>query len=678
MRFKDIKVGKKLTGGFLLVALIVILVGVIGLVSIKRISDAADTIKDVEVPMADSSMEVTIALITGQDLMGEYLLTKDRGELDKIRSEFEKANEDFDEYISYVEKNGSGDIVNLAREAQKYHADFEQEAGALMEVHARRIAAEEKAAELMRLFDADAESLAGDLAAYEAALTKNNRIDEKVDASMESKSIMYAAKGIAEEYMGLASIEETKPLRENFASYTREFDGLENLLPKEVIALHDQFVKNAVSMFDAKDRALRSDAESLVSMEKLDGFSERTGSTTERVEETSGRQMEGAMIAADTAESAANKMIIAFSIIGFAVAFLLGVFFARSITVPLRRVVDFAGDISRGDLTSRVDIEQKDEVGDLVEALRSMAKKLRDIVSEVKSGSNSVSSGSHELSATSEELSQGATEQASSIEEISSSMEEMAANIRQNTDNATQTEKMAAKSAQDAEQGGRQVTETVNAMKQIAEKISIVEEIARQTNLLALNAAIEAARAGEAGKGFAVVAAEVRKLAERSQSAANEISEVSGSSVEIAEQAGSMLEKMVPDIKKTADLVQEIAAASREQDAGAEQVNQAVQQLDQVIQQNASASEEMASTAEELSSQAEQLQMNIAFFQVGEEDRKPAHDRRQTAPRLEAGGQGTLHSTQGKKGQEKDQSPGIQLDMNKGGDNLDDEFEKYE
>ncbi|WP_235264124.1 methyl-accepting chemotaxis protein, partial [Geoalkalibacter ferrihydriticus] len=206
--------------------------------------------------------------------------------------------------------------------------------------------------------------------------------------------------------------------------------------------------------------------------------------------------------------------------------------------------------------------------------------------------------------------------QAAAAEEASSSMEQMAANIRQNADNAMQTEKIAAKSAQDARQGGEAVGKTVTAMKQIADKISIVEEIARQTNLLALNAAIEAARAGEHGKGFAVVAAEVRKLAERSQTAAAEISDLSGSSVEIAEQAGKMLTQMVPDIQKTAELVQEIAAASKEQDAGAEQVNKAIQQLDQVIQQNASASEEMASTSEELSSQAEQLQQAIAYFKV--------------------------------------------------------------
>ena len=232
-------------------------------------------------------------------------------------------------------------------------------------------------------------------------------------------------------------------------------------------------------------------------------------------------------------------------------------------------------------------------------------------LNEVNTAAEYVASASQQLSATSEELSQGATEQAGSVEEASSSMEEMAANIRQNADNASQTEKIALKSSTDAEQGGQAVEKTVTAMKEIAQKISIIEEIARQTDLLALNAAIEAARAGEHGKGFAVVASEVRKLAERSQLAAGEISKLSSTSVDIAMKAGEMLTQIVPDIKKTAELVQEISVASNEQNAGADQINKALQQLESVVQQNAGGSEEMASTAEELSAQAEALKETI-------------------------------------------------------------------
>jgi methyl-accepting chemotaxis protein len=279
-----------------------------------------------------------------------------------------------------------------------------------------------------------------------------------------------------------------------------------------------------------------------------------------------------------------------------------------------RKIAQAAKQVAEGNLT--VEIKERSPQDELMISLHAMVEKLGHVVTEVKAAADNVASGSLQLSTSSEEMSQGASEQAAAAQQVSSSMEEMSSNIRQNSDNAIQTEKIASKSAKDALEGGKAVTQTVSAMKEIAGKISIIEEIARQTNLLALNAAIEAARAGEHGKGFAVVASEVRKLAERSQKAAAEISALSSTSVGIAEQAGEMLTRMVPDIQKTAELVQEISAACREQDTGAEQINKAIQQLDQVIQQNASASEEMSSTAEELSSQAEQLQETIGFFVV--------------------------------------------------------------
>ncbi|WP_281184263.1 cache domain-containing protein [Trichlorobacter lovleyi] len=273
-----------------------------------------------------------------------------------------------------------------------------------------------------------------------------------------------------------------------------------------------------------------------------------------------------------------------------------------------------AKQVAQGNLM--VELKKRSENDDLMESLANMVEKLKEIVREVQAAADGVATGGQQLSATAQSLSQGATEQAASAEEISSSMEEMSSSIKQNADNASQTEKISNKSATDAREGGKAVNETVAAMKEIATKISIIEEIARQTNLLALNAAIEAARAGEHGKGFAVVASEVRKLAERSQTAAGEISELSGRSVQVAEAAGQMLTAILPDIQRTAELVQEISASSKEQDAGADQINRAIQQLDQVIQQNASAAEEMASTTEELAGQAEQLKTTIAFFSL--------------------------------------------------------------
>jgi len=294
----------------------------------------------------------------------------------------------------------------------------------------------------------------------------------------------------------------------------------------------------------------------------------------------------------------------------------------------MNEITAAASEIAGGNLT--VEIHERSQKDKLMQALSSMVSGLVQTVSDIRNIAGEVATASQSISTASVEVSNGASVQAAAAEEASSSMEEMSSNIKQNADNAQQTNKIATKSAKDAEESGKSVMEAVAAMKEIASKISIIEEIARQTNLLALNAAIEAARAGEHGKGFAVVAAEVRKLAERSQKAAGEINQLSGSTVKASETAGEMLARLVPDIQRTAELVQEITAASQEQDVGAEQINKALQQLEHVIQQNASASEEMASTTEELSAQSEQMVSALGFFRTGE-------SRRAFTPQASAG-----------------------------------------
>jgi methyl-accepting chemotaxis protein len=275
------------------------------------------------------------------------------------------------------------------------------------------------------------------------------------------------------------------------------------------------------------------------------------------------------------------------------------------------------GRVAQGDIAVEVRAVGGDELALLHRSLGDTVERLRSVVGGVQAASDSILSASQMMASSTVQMSQGASEQASAAEEASSSIEEMASAIRQNADNAGQTEKIAADTAQAAREGGKVVSETVAAMKSIAERISIIDELAYQTNLLALNASIEAARAGEHGRGFAVVGAEVRKLAERSQGAAKEIGELSSRSVQLAERAGALLERIVPDIQRTALLVAEITAASRQQSSGTQQLSGAIQQLDRVAQQNAASAEELSATAEELSSQAQALQDSVAFFRTG-------------------------------------------------------------
>ncbi|MCK9388988.1 MAG: methyl-accepting chemotaxis protein [Sulfuritalea sp.] len=316
-----------------------------------------------------------------------------------------------------------------------------------------------------------------------------------------------------------------------------------------------------------------------------------------------------------------ERMILMLGLAALVLTVMFALWVTRSITKPIGQALVVTQRLAEGDLTVKIEDVSKDEIGQMLGAQKGLIEKLSQIIGEVKGASDALANAAGQVSQTAQSLSQASSEQAASVEETTASIEQMTASITQNTENAKVTDNMATKSSGEATQGGTAVKETVEAMKSIAGKIGIIDDIAYQTNLLALNAAIEAARAGEHGKGFAVVAAEVRKLAERSQVAAQEIGQLAGSSVKMAEQAGKLLDEMVPSIKKTSDLVQEIAAASQEQSAGVGQINGAMGQLNKATQQNASASEELAATSEEMGGQAAQLQELMEFFKIEEQAR---------------------------------------------------------
>jgi methyl-accepting chemotaxis protein len=372
----------------------------------------------------------------------------------------------------------------------------------------------------------------------------------------------------------------------------------------------------------------------------------------------------------DTLYADTRAITYSITFIGILLAGMVAFFITKSIVGELggepAEIKLIAEQIASGNLTLKFDSKRK-RAG-IYGAIVQLSDQLRSIISKIMEGAEGVTSASLQMSSTSQQMSQGSQEQAASAEEISSSMEQMVSNIQQNTDNAQQTEKIAIKAAADIKEGNTAVTQAVDSLKKIAEKIGIIGEIARQTNLLALNAAVEAARAGEHGKGFAVVAAEVRKLAERSQLAAEEINSLSSSSVTIADKSGRLLEQIVPNIQNTAKLVQEIAASSAEQNSGATQINNAIQQFNSVIQQNAAGAEEIASSSEELSAQAESLKDSVSFFKVDEQHEnsisrtKKVHSMHRTAVKT------SVVRSNGRKN-------GIALDL--GNDVKDADFEKY-
>ncbi len=623
---KNLSLGMKIGGGFGILILIAMLLGGVAIWNMQRVGNIAEGLETEIAPQA----EITSLLERGQtramyDMRGynlnadEKLFSDAMKRMDELQGNVAKAKE-------LAAKHPT--LHELAAAMPKVEAKVTEYRGLMQETKRQEdlLAAERKnmieaATGFMdnsnKFLDDQTKALDGVLSAGKPDMKQVRERTDKVKWINEvievGNSIRIAnfrgqaTKDMSGVVEAMKKFEDVDKNIEKIRTVTRNEANLKQLdLIKASGAGYKKALEGMIAVFEAQSILGKKRRD--VGMESLALVQEVAA---KGVKDTS----DGSAQAASALSAASTIMIT-----GLVIALLLGVIVAFFLTVgitrPVMQGVDFAKRMAEGDFTTQLDINQKDEIGVLAAALNDMVVRLRQVVADVRGATENVASGSEELSASSETLSQGATEQAAAIEEVSSSMEQMASNIKQNADNAQQTEKIALQASKDAQEGGVAVNKAVGAMKNIAEKIGIIEEIARQTNLLALNAAIEAARAGEHGKGFAVVAAEVRKLAERSGNAAGEISELSSSTVSVSEKAGEMLMKLVPDIQRTAELVQEIAAASNEQNAGADQINKAIQQLDQVIQQNASASEEMASTSEELSSQAQQLQQTMGFFRV--------------------------------------------------------------
>ncbi len=671
--FKNLKLGAKLNGAFIAVALLTLLLGGLAVFNMLKVKAASNVLALENVPAVAAANEVERDTLDTMFEVRGYAYTEEAQFLEKGRAELAALKKSIQVAAAHAEKFQLKVLGANSKLAQEKTAAYESLLNETVKAtdamdkdkHAMNAGADtfvKTSGELIagqnRKLDAETTALIGEKITEEAFRERLKKIRLLADIQQLGDAIRIGAwKSIAQRDPAL--YKETLKL---FGDLAEKFAEVKTLLHIEVdireldeCAAAAQTYRTAMEGFLANwfAREELNKNRNVVAAEVLKAAQDTAKFNMETTENAAGS-------AARSLATSSNVVIVG-CIVCVGLALALGIAMTRMITGPVRRLVTGLGRIAVGDLSVRVPVASQDEIGELSAAtnnmadaldakaklalqigdgdlrhevtlasdkdtlglaLQKMVTNLREVVANVRGAAENVAAGSEEMTATAQTLSTGSSEQAASVEEVSASMEESAASIQQNTENARQTEKIAGKAALDATEAGQSVVKTVQAMKDIAQKISIIEEIARQTDLLALNAAIEAARAGEHGKGFAVVASEVRKLAERSQTAAGEISKLSGSSVEIAESAGVMLGKLVPDIRKTADLVKEIAAGSEEQNSGAAQVNKAVQELDKIIQQNASASEEMASSSEELASQAEQLQSAIEFFKVTDDGRR--------------------------------------------------------
>ena len=598
---KQLKLSTKLIGGFTLISLIIAFVGLVGVYSVIKIGKSFDICMDREVPMADSSMEGTIALITARDLMGEFLLTEDPTVLSEIEKEFAKSNKDFKEHTQYITANGDATLKELSVQAEQYHAKFEANALELIKHQRAHLELEKKSEAVMMDFDAHVESLRDLLLRYEEDLTREARIDEKVDAAMEAKAIMFHQQALVEEYMRSEHADETEKLRQGFESLKAGFDKLEHLLPHQVVNEHADFVKMAMAMFNFHDEKLKMTIETRNHMALVDEFSKKAGSSFDEIEKSTGQSMDRTMANADATQNTVTWSITIVSLGGFILGILFGWLISRGISRPIMRIVENLGN-----------------------------------------GSDQVASASGQVSSSSQDLAEGASEQAAALEETSSSLDEMSTMTRKNAEFATQANSLMDETKSVIGRAASSMKEMTEAMSRISSSgeeinkiIKTIDEIAFQTNLLALNAAVEAARAGEAGAGFAVVAEEVRSLAQRAAEAARNTSGLIEGTIsqiilgtQLVQTTDEAFSEVTQSSVKVAELVSEIASASNEQAKGIDQISQAISQMDKVVQSSAAGAEESASAAEEMNAMAESMRQLVVELTTVVQGADNVHDDR--------------------------------------------------